>query len=176
MSVLIPAFLLAEGIFSARTLAGDHIDVSVPQIMAAPLPLTAADEIIIPESGVSPEKMDEYSAIVSSYLDSIVDGKVSWKSKIAREDELNLYPIYIQMTKEQRKKQLVAFSSVLSPLKLRHPNGDEWRACTNSQKQIWLDGKLIDSQIASTHHRKEIIFFINRNDQHKKSVSNGRFD
>lgn len=114
MSVLIPAFLLAEGIFSARTLAGDHIDVSVPQIMAAPLPLTAADEIIIPESGVSPEKMDEYSAIVSSYLDSIVDGKVSWKSKIAREDELNLYPIYIQMTKEQRKKQPVTSISKLT--------------------------------------------------------------
>lgn len=168
MSVLIPAFLLAGGIFSARTMAGDNVDMSVNKTVAESLFVTAEEQMIIPESGVSPETMDEYSAIVSKYLNSIVDGKVSWKSKIAREDELNLYPIYIQMTKEQRKKQLVGFSAVLDPLKLRHPNGDEWRGCTSSKNdQIWLDGKLIDSQIASTHHRKEIIFFIRRNDLKK---------
>lgn len=157
--VLIPAFLIAGGVFSAKMIAGINADSPMGIIMDQSSS-TEDNGIIVPESGVSQEKMDEYSRIVSKYVGEITDEKISWKSfDISKEDELILYPAYIQMTKEQRKKQLIRFMSPFTPLKLRSPNNDEWRGCLN-RNEIWLDGKLIDSKTAGTYNRKSVNFFL----------------
>lgn len=164
--VLIPAFLIAGGVFSAKMIAGTNVDTSMDIIINQPFS-TADGGTIMPRSGVSQEKMDEYSSIVSKYLGEITDEKVSWKSfEISKEDELILYPAYIQMTKEQRRKHLIAFISPFTPLKLRSPNVDEWKKCL-SRAEIWLDGKLIDSKTANTYDRKSIVFFLSSNKKGK---------
>lgn len=157
--VLIPAFLIAGGVFSAKMNAGTNVDTPMDIIMNQPSP-NADSDIIVPGSGVSQERVDEYARIVSKYLDKVTDEKVSWKSfDISAEDELILYPTYIQMTDEQRKKQFIKFKSPFTPIKLRCPNVDEWKACLN-RNEIQIDGKLIDSKTASSYDRKKIVFFI----------------
>lgn len=160
--VLIPAFLLAGGVFSAKTMAENNVNAAIETLLAEQVVSSSEDEMIVPESGVSQEKLDEYSAIVSKYFGEAVDGKILWKSRdITEEDRANLYVIYLQMTKEQRGKQILKWMGPLNPNKLRSPNNDEWRSCTNSKNsEIWLDGKLIDSKTASAQNRKDIVFFL----------------
>lgn len=164
--VLIPAFLIAGGVFSAKMIAGINADSPMGIIMDQSSS-TEDNGIIVPESGVSQEKMDEYSRIVSKYVGEITDEKISWKSSdISKEDELILYPAYIQMTKEQRRKQLISFGSPFTGLKLRRPNSDELRGCLKKD-EIWFDGKLVDNNTANSYNRKDIVFFLTSNEINK---------
>ncbi len=163
---MIPAFLIAGGVFSAKMIAGINADSPMGIIMDQSSS-TEDNGIIVPESGVSQEKMDEYSRIVSKYVGEITDEKISWKSSdISKEDELILYPAYIQMTKEQRRKQLISFGSPFTGLKLRRPNSDELRGCLKKY-EIWFDGKLVDNNTANSYNRKDIVFFLTSNEINK---------
>lgn len=160
MALLVPAFLIAGGVFSGRMVARINPYIPIDKMMVQQGLSVAGDNLIRPESGISQEQMDQYANIVSKYLDEAQDGKVTWKSmEISDSDELVLYPLYIQMSQEQRKKQLISYKSVYTPIKLRSPNVDEWRACQN-RDEIWLDWKQIDKETAKTLNRKDIVYFI----------------
>lgn len=160
MTLLVPAFLVAGGVFSGRMVARINPYIPIDKMMVQQGLSIVDDNLIRPESGISQEQMDQYANIVSKYLNEAQDGKVTWKSMdISDSDELVLYPLYIQMSQEQRKKQLISYKSVYTPIKLRSPNVDEWRACQN-RDEIWLDWKQIDKEAAKTLNRKDIVYFV----------------
>ena len=164
--VLIPAFLIAGSIFSAKMTAGTNVDIPMDIIIDQSVS-TEDNVIIVPGSGVSQEKMEEYSRIVTKYVGEVTDEKISWKSfDISKEDELILYPTYIQMTNEQRNKQLIGFESPFTVLKLRCPNNDELRGCLKKDN-IWVDGILVDNNTANSYNRKNIVFFLTSNNTNK---------
>ena len=164
--VLIPAFLIAGSIFSAKMIAGTNVDIPMDIIIDQSVS-TEDNVIIVPGSGVSQEKMEEYSRIVTKYVGEVTDEKISWKSfDISKEDELILYPTYIQMTNEQRNKQLIGFESPFTVLKLRCPNNDELRGCLKKDN-IWVDGILVDNNTANSYNRKNIVFFLTSNNTNK---------
>lgn len=160
LTVLIPAFLLATGLFSSKMLAEANMELPIGQIIGEQVSSVVDNDIVKPGDGITAEEMDQYSNIVSKYLDKAIDGKVTWKTnEISEEDERLLFPLYIQMTKEQRRQQLIKFLSPFTPFMLRSPNVDEWRGCTN-RDLIYLDGKIIDRKTAETYNRKDMVFFI----------------
>jgi hypothetical protein len=137
-----------------------------------PNPPTDEEIIIRPETGITQAQMDEYAAIVNKYLDKIEtaeDGKrtITWKSYDLTPAETDaLYPLYIQMTKEQRKQQFIMVQSPLNPMKLRSPNNHEWNVCLSREK-IWIDGKLTTLEDAKAYGRRSIVaFFLTARDPH----------
>ncbi len=161
IAALIPTFLIAGNVFSTEIVTEDAIEPISAFVTNEQLP-SNMDTIIIPESGVSQAEMEQYSNIVSKYFDKITeDGKFIWKSKeISKDDLKTLFPLYIRMTKEQRKLHYIHIISPLNPWKLRSPNVDEWRGCTNDKnKRIFLDGKEIDGEKIKDYSRRSIVYF-----------------
>jgi len=119
---------------------------------------------VVPESGISAREMEEYKMVVNEYLDAVKDDKITWKSMSISDEDMNmLYPLYIKMTKEQRgeKPVLLRFVGPLSPLQLRAPNNDEWRACKSAEnKHIWLDGEEVSSEMLKSYSRHNIAYFL----------------
>lgn len=155
-SIGIVAMLVVFCFFSVKT--GAQEIKEVPETTIHP-----DDIMIIPESGVTSQDIDVYKSIVDKYLVSADKDSVIWKSrKVSEEDWKALYPIYLRMTKEQRKeKHYIWFMGPLNPLKLRAPNKHEWNSAKGSKnKRIWLDGKEVTSTELNSYNRHNIAYFI----------------
>lgn len=155
-SISLFAMLLALCIFSVKIEAQEIAGTT-----------TNSDETYITfESGITPEQMDKYKKITEKYHAGVEGDKVVWKTKeIAEEDWKTLYPIYMQMTQEQRKENIfIRFMGPLNPMKLRAPNKDEWNMCKSTKnKQLWLDGKEVTREDLDSYNRHNIAFFLVRN-------------
>lgn len=153
---IVPLLVIAISVFSTTMVEkGDKLAGSSVEFVQL------ADEIIIPESGVSQEVLDEYKRITDKYMRFDDGVKVEWNSmNLSDEDRSWLYVSYVKMTKEQRKLIYIRFNGPLNPFKLRSPNKDEWRACIRPQNKIWLDGKEVNGADLNSYNQRNIVFFV----------------
>lgn len=156
------ALAIAFYIFSGKTFAEN-----IENLLPIPAPGGVAEQIIVPNSGISEAQMKEYREIVGKYGYVDENDKIVWKSmELSREDLNILYPYYIQMTDEQRySKLLVSFRGPLRirPNRLRAPNRDEWNGCRSPKNvKIWVDDKLVTQDEINKYNRHDFVFFINR--------------
>ena len=110
---LIPAFIAAICIFPTKAISQNNVNATNGGIEN---PITNKDSMITREKGVSQELLTEYQEIVNKYLekDSIgnPDGidKFYWKSDyLSEKDWTQLYVIFVQMTENQQKEQMISF-------------------------------------------------------------------
>ncbi|MFV0418143.1 MAG: M56 family metallopeptidase [Dysgonomonas sp.] len=160
-AMIVPLFAIAISVFSTKTMT-EKVDMLAKTVEES---TGLADNIIIPENGVSQAELNEYKKITDKYIRSDAGSKegdkVEWNSMdLSNEDRDRLYILYVKMTKEQRYSTYIHFSGPLSPFKLRNPNKDEWRACINPKNQIWLDGKGVNGADLKSYSRHNIVFFV----------------
>jgi len=154
---LIPVFFMAIGLFATK------ITANVLPEQFSERDAMAVETVIIPGKGLSLEELNEYKGIVNKYLEDSVTYK--WKSTILSEEDHNhLYILYVQMSPEQRKNQLISFSGILTPIKLRSPNKDEWNNC-KSKNTILLDGEKVETSKLNAINRKSVVFFTYNNEK-----------
>ena len=146
--VLIPVFIAAIFVFSTKAIAQNNVMITRGQ-------------------GVSEELLTEYQEIVDKYLEKYSAGtpeKFYWKSDyLSEEDWTRLYVIYVQMTDDQQKGQMISFGGPLPffdkeklpphlsnffqpPQRLL----DMWK--DNNKIKIWIDGEQVDNS-ALNHYQ-----------------------
>ena len=166
-AVLLPVFLALFCILSVKTVAGNIEDkTKISNNFEGRF-----DAHIIPLQGVSQEKIDEYKRIVGRYFDSNNGGNVKWKTfSLSEEDWQKLYVTYIQMNKEQRNRQLIAFQGPLTPFMLRSPNEYEWQSLKNpANNEIWINGKQIQTSELDSYNPLSFVFYLG-----KRPINNGK--
>ncbi|MDR2149013.1 MAG: hypothetical protein LBE91_21440 [Tannerella sp.] len=145
---LVPLFAAAVFIFSAKTAAQN--DASTATALSE-TKSENTDDLIIIGKGLSEEKMAEYQ--------QIVDKKADWKSlKLKNDDFNNLYLLYVQMNKEQQKKQRITFDGVFCVDTLMLPDDKSWKKCKTSQ-YIWLNGEKSDQQALELLNRQDVYYY-----------------
>jgi len=171
---LIPVFFAAIGFFTAK-IAANVLSERLSEVNETTF---ANDTVIIPGKGVSLEELNEYKEIVNKYYDysdtvkskrdNSKEIKYKWKSMFLSDEDYNrLYVLYVLMDSAQRKEQFISFSGILTVMKLRSPNVDEWNNCKR-KNTIFLDGEKIEASRLDVAGRKSIAFFTYNN---QKSTS-----
>ena len=131
---LIPVFIAAICFFSTNAIAQN-------------------DVMITRNKGVSQELLTEYQEIVNKYLEKFTTGnpgendKFYWKSDyLSVEDWTRLYVIFVQMTYDQQKEQMIRFHVPLPVLNKTYPPPqrfyDLW--IEGKKCKIWIDDEHVD--------------------------------
>jgi len=126
------------------------------------------DNIITRGKGVSQELLTKYQEIVSKYLEKSSTGKPGesdkfyWKSDyLSVEDWSRLYVIYVQMTYNQQKEQMISFLGpppVLSKAYPPHQNlYDLWME--DKKCNIWIDGEKIDNSALNSYKTTDFVIY-----------------
>ena len=126
--------------------------------------------------GVSQELLAKYQEIVNKYLEKPSTGnpddrvKFYWKSDfLSEEDWTRLYAIYVQMTEDQKKEQIVSFSGPpgllgidLTPLvrMILEPPQRSYNLWIEDKKcYIWIDGEKVDNSTLNSYKTTDFIYY-----------------
>ena len=125
------------------------------------IPITDKDGMIIRREGVSQEMLDGYQKIVNKYLEKATTGnpneidKYYWKSdNISEEDWTRLYVIFVQMTYDQQKEQMISFFEPPPHYFNRAlpPNQRSYDFWADDQKSIiWIDGEKVENNVLKSY-------------------------
>jgi len=126
----------------------------------AGIPITDKDGMITRVKGVSQEMLSGYQKIVNKYLDKQSTGnpdkidKFYWKSdSLSEEDWTRLYAIFVQMTPDQQKGQMISFWGP-SPYfeKAYPPNQGSYGIWVEDKNcKIWIDGEKVENSVLNSH-------------------------
>jgi bla regulator protein blaR1 len=101
--------------------------------------------------GVSKELLAEYRAILNKY---VAPGKNWWSGfdALTLDDRKRLEEIFMQMSKDQKDKQFVAFRKQGKPLPRIVPTADQLKTWQNENIYgVWIDGKRVANSVLSEY-------------------------
>ncbi len=152
-AAIIPVIILSVILFSGKSIA--NTDKTDDRIIAH-----TVIEVIIPGEGANEAQLKQYTDIVNGYAE-ITDGEITgWKNRdVSNSDIDKLYPIYVQMNKEQRQSQSMHLVGPFTAFKLRGPNMHEWQSCKNVSSIRIDDAKSSLSEV-DNYKRQDFVFFI----------------
>ena len=132
------------------------------------IPITDKNGMITQGKGVSQKMLAGYQKIVNRYLEkqstenSDKIDKYYWKSDYLSEvDWTRLYAIYVQMTYDQQKEQMISFwmpgpyYNIALPPNQRYY--DIW--IEDPKCRIWIDGEKVDKNILNSHKTTDFFRF-----------------
>jgi len=144
----ISVFIAAISVFSTKTIAQSDVKT------------LTNNEKITRGKGVSQALLTEYQEIVGKYLERYSVGnpneidKYYWKSdRISEENWKRLYAIYVQMTYEQQKEQMISFREPSRYFDRAFPphqrSYDFW--IEDPKCKIWIDGEKVDKSVLNSY-------------------------
>jgi len=124
------------------------------------IPITDKDGRITQGKGISQEMLSGYQKIVDKYLEKQSKGNSDtidnyyWKSDtLAEEDWTRLYAVFVQMTNDQQKEQMISFwgpspyfDRALPPPQYLY---DIWMG--NQKCFIWIDGVKVNNSVLNSY-------------------------
>ncbi len=124
------------------------------------IPITDKDGMIILGKGVAQEMITGYQKIVDKYLEKHSTAnpdkidKYYWKSdSLSEEDWTRLYAIYVQMTYNQQKEQMISFwgpspyyDRAMPPLQGWYDGWIKDKKCN-----IWIDGEKVENSTLNSY-------------------------
>jgi len=131
------------------------------------IPITDKDGMITRGKGVSQELLAKYQEIVNKYLEKSSTGnsdkidKYYWRSDfLSEEDWTRLYAIYVQMTYDQIKEQMISFwGPPLVLNKFYPPNQRSYDLWIEDQKcHIWIDGERVDNSALNSYKTTDFVY------------------
>jgi len=140
------------------------------------IPITDKDGMITRGKGVSQELLTGYQEIVNKYLEKTSTGKAGesdkyyWKSDfLSEEDWTRLYAIFVQMTNDQQKEQIISISEPPNLLKfldltpsfreyLPPPQHlyDIWKE--DKKCYIWIDGEKVENSALNSYKTTDFFY------------------
>ena len=146
---LIPVFIAVICVFSTKAMAQNNV-------------------MITRGEGVSEELLTEYQEIVNKYLEKYSLGnpgekdKYYWKSDyLAEEDWTRLYVIYVQMTRNQQKEQMISFWGPPPAMNRTYPphqrSYDSWKE--NKKCKIWIDGEQVENNVLNSYQLTDFVHY-----------------
>jgi|GEM_PF-3567897 len=139
--------------------------------------ITDEDCMITRGKGVSQELLTKYQEIINKYLEKSSTGKLGesdkfyWKSDyLSVADWSRLYLIYVQMTENQQKEQMISFLEPPRAVNKAYPPPqwlyDLW--IKDKKCKIYIDGEKVDNIALNFHKQTDFVIYfsstLRRND------------
>ena len=162
---LIPVFIIAAiCVFSAKAIAQNN---TIALNKGDENSISDNDRTITRRKGVSQELLAEYQEIVNKYLEKSTTGnpdendKFYWKSDyLAEEDWTRLYVIYVQMTYNQKKEQIISFNELLpAGYGAFPPNQHTYDSWIEDKKcKIRIDDVQVDNSVLNSYKPTDFVY------------------